>query len=172
MSPRFRRVLELGLSGTKASSLFFSSLPPHPFSSFLCFLSLLLPHANSSRVTDTLFPADNSCYSLALCGQQPARAKFWSVIYIRISWRCMLNMNVSGTHHKWSTGLFLSHELFMILMHLKFEVHRTRICVLILNHRRERSIGLTKHTHWSLVIYGEKWAESQNVSGHRGPHLQ
>lgn len=51
-----------------------------------------------------------------------------------------------GTHHKWRTGLFLSHELFMILMHLKFEGHRTRICVLILNHRRERLIGLSIRT--------------------------
>lgn len=115
-------------------------------------------------MTDSLFPADNGCYSLVLCGQQPARAKFPSVTYIRTSRRCLLNMNASRTHHKWNTGLFLSHELFMILMHLKCEGHGTRICVLILNHRRERLRGLTKHTHWSLVIYGEKGAESQYVS--------
>lgn len=80
-------------------------------------------------------------------------------------------MDISGTHQKGSNWTLL-HKRFMTLMHLKLEGHRTEICVLILNHRRQRLIGLTKHLHWSLVIYGQKGAESQNMSGHKGPYLK
>lgn len=78
-------------------------------------------------------------------------------------------MFLGPTHQKWSSGLFLYHRPFaMILMHLKFENLRTRICVLILNHKRDSYRPGQPHALVSLVIYSQKQTELQNICCHIG----
>lgn len=117
-------------------SLLFLSGPPFfpclhlPLSAFC----LSFPFMTNCLKLQSHFPlllqADNGCWSLAphdvsvdLPNSSHASKYDLHLNPIEV----LIEMEVSGSHQKQSTGFFLFPKLLMIFIHLKFEDHRTRI---------------------------------------------